>query len=54
MGVLNSKDSFTLKEIAKFTQENKFNSQTTQVSKIYDDITDLLNILCLENFNTIS
>lgn len=41
--VLNSKDNFTLEEIAKFPQGYKFNSQTMQVSEIYDSIADFAN-----------
>ncbi|HEB9431602.1 TPA: hypothetical protein RZK50_000763 [Campylobacter coli] len=41
--VLNSKDSFSLEEIANFPQGYEFNRQTMQVTKIYNSATDYLN-----------
>ncbi len=40
--VLNSKDSFSLEEIANFPQGYEFNRQSMQVTKIYDSATDYL------------
>ncbi|EII8776446.1 hypothetical protein K4889_001756, partial [Campylobacter coli] len=41
--LLNSKDSFSLEEIANFPQGYEFNRQSMQVTKIYDSATDYLN-----------
>ncbi len=41
--VLNSKDSFSLEEIANFPQGYEFNRQSMQVTKIYNSATDYLN-----------
>ncbi|TKX28036.1 Cj0814 family flagellar-dependent secreted protein, partial [Campylobacter aviculae] len=41
--VLNSKDSFTLDEIAKFPQGYEYNRQSMEVTKIYNSIQDFLN-----------
>lgn len=41
--VLNSKDSFSAEEIAKFPQGYKFNTQTMQVSEVYSNIVDFTN-----------
>ncbi|EAK2873682.1 hypothetical protein DCU88_07975, partial [Campylobacter upsaliensis] len=41
--VLNSKDSFSLEEIASFPQGYEFNRQNMQVTKIYNSAKDYLN-----------
>ncbi|TKX28005.1 Cj0814 family flagellar-dependent secreted protein, partial [Campylobacter estrildidarum] len=41
--VLNSKDSFTLDEIAKFPQGYEYNRQSMEVTKIYNSAQDFLN-----------
>ncbi|QKF88440.1 hypothetical protein CUP3940_1534 [Campylobacter upsaliensis RM3940] len=41
--VLNSKDSFSLEEIASFPQGYEFNRQSMQVTKIYNSAKDYLN-----------
>ncbi|TKX30025.1 Cj0814 family flagellar-dependent secreted protein [Campylobacter estrildidarum] len=51
--VLNSKDSFTLDEIAKFPQGYKYNAQTMQVINTYDNIKNTFNEMSLEEKNSI-
>ena len=41
--ILNSKDSFSLEEIANFPQGYEFNRQSMQVTKIYNSAKDYLN-----------
>ncbi|MEB2801699.1 hypothetical protein Q9Q51_03305 [Campylobacter upsaliensis] len=41
--ILNSKDSFSLEEIASFPQGYEFNRQSMQVTKIYNSAKDYLN-----------